>query len=122
MEKFYIKHLSSLLVLLISHCMLSCTADNDDMDWTEEKVIEILPEIVPAHIFGEPNEVDGMRVKIKGEDQWHVYPTHFIEGFEFEPGYSYILKVRITHLANPPQDWYDVEYKLVELISKTLRN
>lgn len=117
MAKMYFKPLNSLLVLLVSFCMASCS--DNDADWTEEKVVEVSSEMVPINIFGDPGVVDGMRVKIKGEDQWHVYPTHFIEGFEFEPGYSYILKVRITHLANPPQDWYNVEYKLIELISKT---
>ena len=99
--------------------MVSCTDNDNNMDWTEEKVIEISPEIVPMYVFGEPNEINGMRVKIKGENQWHVYPINFIEGFEFEPGYFYTLKVEITHLANPPQDWYNIEYKLIGVISKT---
>ena len=119
MAKLSIKHLSSLFVLLLSVCVLSCTEGNNDVDWTEEKVVEVSSEMVPINIFGDPGVVDGMRVRIQGESQWSAFPIHFIEGFEFEPGYSYTLKVEITHLANPPQDSYDVAYKLIELISKT---
>ncbi|MCD8292049.1 MAG: DUF4377 domain-containing protein [Prevotella sp.] len=114
-----IKFLSSFLVLLLSLCALSCTDDNDDCDWSEEKVIEISSEIVPVKIFGEPDEVDGMLVRIDGEKQWKAYPITIIDGFEFEPGYLYILKVKIIHVANPPQDDYNVRFKLISLISKT---
>lgn len=113
-----IKYLSYLLVLLLSFCSLSCTDNNDEHDWSEEKVIEISSEIVPAYIWGEPNEVDGMLIRIDGENQWKAYPITFIDGFEFEQGYSYILKVKIIHVANPPQDGYDVQFKLMSIISK----
>ncbi len=109
----------SCLVLLLSFCTLSCLDDNDERDWSEEKVIEVSSEIVPSYIWGEPNEVDGMLIRFVGENQWKSCPITFIEGFEFEQGYLFTLKVRIVHLANPPQDSYDVRYILVSLVSKT---
>ena len=57
-----------------------------------------------------------------GKTQWKSCPITFIEGFEFEQGYLFTLKVRIVHLANPPYDDYDVRYKLISLISKTKVN
>lgn len=114
-----IKYLSSFLALFLSLCTLSCSDDNDKHDWSEEKVIEISSEIVPAYIWGEPNEVDGMLIRIDGENQWKAYPTTFIEGFEFDPEYSCTLKVKIIHIANPPQDGYDVQFQLLSLLSKT---
>ncbi|MBR6455597.1 MAG: DUF4377 domain-containing protein [Prevotella sp.] len=117
-----IKYLSSFLGLLLSLCTLSCTDDNDYRDWSEEKVIEISSEIVPVNIFGEPSEVDGMLVRIDGENQWKAYPITIIEGFEFESGYLYTLKVKIIHAENPPQDDYNVRFKLLSLISKTKVN
>ncbi len=114
-----IKFLNYFLVLLLSLCTLSCSDENDDHDWFEEKIIYISSEIVPVYIFGEPSEVDGMLVKIEGTNQWKAYPTTFIEGFEFEPGYIYSLKVKIIHIGNPPQDDYNVQFKLISLISKT---
>ena len=112
------KHLSSFLVLLLFLCSLACSDENEDRDWSEEKIIYISSEIVPAYIFGEPSEVDGMRIKIDGTNQWNAYPLTFVEGFVFEPGYKYTLKVQIFHVANPPQDDYNVRLKLISTISK----
>lgn len=112
-----IKYLGIFLAVLLSICTLSCTDNNECVDWTEEKEIEISSELVPINIFGTPNEVDGMKVKIDGEN--HVYPINFIEGFEFEQGYLYTLKVEITHLADPPQDGYSVRIRFLSLVSKT---
>ncbi|MCI6161221.1 MAG: DUF4377 domain-containing protein [Prevotella sp.] len=114
-----IKYLSTFLVLLLSPCALSCSDDNDERDWSEKKLIEVSSEIVPAYIWSEPNEVDGMLIRIDGDNQWKAYPITSIDGFEFEPGYSYTLIVKIIHVANSPQDGYDVQFKLLSILSKT---
>ncbi|MCD8293318.1 MAG: DUF4377 domain-containing protein [Prevotellaceae bacterium] len=98
------KFVSPLLVLLLSFCALSCSDGNDGRDWSEEKVIEISSETVPVNIFGDPSEVDGMLASLDGGNQWKAYPATIIDGFEFEPGYLYTLKVEIVHVANPPSD------------------
>lgn len=36
-----------------------------------------------------------------------------IEGFEYQPGYEYTLKVRITQVSNPPADSASETYRLV---------
>lgn len=113
------KYVSVYLVLLFSICALSCTDDHNDCDWSEEKIIEVSSKIVPVSVFGEPSIVDGMLVRTVGGSQWEAYPITFIEGFEFEQGYIYTLKVEIIHMANPPQDGSDIRMKLISLISKT---
>lgn len=47
--------------------------------------------------------------------------THaeYIDGFEYEWGYTYELKIKATKLSNPPMDGGDTEYELLEVISKT---
>lgn len=42
-----------------------------------------------------------------------------IEGFTYEPGYEYVLKVKTEKVANPPADGSSVKYILVREISKT---
>lgn len=114
------KHLLSfLLCILFPICFLSCTKEDNDVAWSENRIIEISSEIVPINTFGEPSIVDGMKIRIQGENDWKVYPTTFIDGFMFEPGYFYTLQVMITHLDNPPLDAYDVQYELISLLSKT---
>lgn len=41
-----------------------------------------------------------------------------IEGFEYEPGNSYELRVEVTPIANPPADASSLKYKLKEVVSK----
>lgn len=114
------KHiLSILLYTLLPACFLSCTKDGNDVAWSEDRIIEISSEILAINTFGEPSVVDGMKIRIQGENDWKVYPITFIDGFIFEPGYFYTLKVKITHLDNPPLDAYDVRYELISLLSKT---
>ncbi|MBN2746831.1 MAG: DUF4377 domain-containing protein [Bacteroidales bacterium] len=42
----------------------------------------------------------------------------FVEGFDFQWGYFYKLKVIETTLTNPPMDGSNKQYKLVKVISK----
>jgi glyoxylase-like metal-dependent hydrolase (beta-lactamase superfamily II) len=41
-----------------------------------------------------------------------------IEGFEFQPGYVYKLKVKITEIKNPPSDASSLKYTLIEILEK----
>ena len=41
-----------------------------------------------------------------------------IEGFEYEEGYEYVLKVKRDTVPNPPQDASALRYSLVEVVSK----
>jgi len=62
---------------------------------------------------------DGIRIKEDNVSYWLNLPIDGIEGFNYEVGFEYRLKVLKTYLANPPADGLDVRYKLIELISKT---
>lgn len=41
-----------------------------------------------------------------------------IEGFEFEPGYEYVLRVRVASVENAPADASSLQYRLVDVVSK----
>lgn len=51
----------------------------------------------------------------------HSDDTHaeYIDGFEFEWGYLYELKIKSIKLKNPPMDAGDTNYELIKEISKT---
>jgi hypothetical protein len=52
---------------------------------------------------------------ISSEDTYAEY----IDGFEYEWGFIYELKIKATKLKNPPMDAGDTDYELLEVISKT---
>lgn len=107
------------LGIVCSLCLVSCLDDDNDTDWTESVTVEVDSKIVPCYVWGAPDTaVDGMRIRPVGASEWSMLPVVFIEGFHFEEGYSYVLQIEIKHLADPPQDGYNVRYKLIREISK----
>ncbi|GHB88354.1 hypothetical protein GCM10007290_12230 [Providencia stuartii] len=58
-----------------------------------------------------------MKVKQAPNAEWEFFYGN-IQGFEYEPGYQYTLKVKQFDVANPPADAPNVRYELVEIINK----
>lgn len=58
-----------------------------------------------------------LQVKRAGSERFELfYDT--IDGFDFQPGYQYQLRVRITEVADPPADASNLRYQLVNIIDK----
>ena len=54
-----------------------------------------------------------------GTDDWSLfYYEDSIEGFDYEPGYIYHLKVKKKKIKNPPMDGSSISYRLVRVMSK----
>jgi hypothetical protein len=54
-----------------------------------------------------------------GTDNWSLfYYEGSIEGFDYEPGYIYHLKVKKKKIKNPPMDGSSISYRLVRIMSK----
>jgi hypothetical protein len=52
-----------------------------------------------------------------GTQQWEFHYDG-IQGFTYEPGYIYTLRVKTKKLKNPPADASDTEYRLLEVVSR----
>jgi heat shock protein HslJ len=59
-----------------------------------------------------------MQVKLNPESNYTLFYDQ-IEGFEFEPGYEYELRVLVEPVENPPADASSLKYTLVEEVSRT---
>lgn len=53
-----------------------------------------------------------------GTDFWEILPEP-IAGFNYEPGFTYLITVKITTRDNPAQGQSGFVYELVQVISKT---
>lgn len=51
-----------------------------------------------------------------GEDVWQTLPFGAVEGFVYQRGHEYELRVRRTILANPPLDGSDRTYSLIRIL------
>ncbi|MFM4823506.1 DUF4377 domain-containing protein [Aeromonas bivalvium] len=58
-----------------------------------------------------------MEVKESKDQDWTLFYSQ-IQGFTFEPGYLYELKIAKHPVENPPADAPSIRYELLELVSK----
>lgn len=58
-----------------------------------------------------------LQIKEKESDNWEMMYTN-IEGFTYEPGFEYILKIKTEKIDNPPMDGSSVRYILLRQLSK----
>ncbi|GAE83622.1 lipoprotein [Bacteroides reticulotermitis JCM 10512] len=58
-----------------------------------------------------------MLVKKGNATEWEYFYSN-IEGFQYEPGYEFVLKVKEEKLENVPADASSIKYVLVKQISK----
>jgi len=59
-----------------------------------------------------------LQVKSKPDAEYQLFYSP-IEGFNYEPGYEYQIRVKVTPVANPPADAPAYRYSLVDVVSKT---
>lgn len=59
-------------------------------------------------------------VKIGNDTEWTYFYSN-IEGFDYEPGYEYVLEVKQEKVENPAMDSSSIKYRLVKEISKTAK-
>jgi len=58
-----------------------------------------------------------MLIKETLQDDWQYFYDK-IQGFDFEEGYNYQLKVKIETVKNPPADASGIKYTLIEVLAK----
>lgn len=100
---------------------VSCLNDDEPKDWTEVANLYVSSETAAYKPWeSNPDAEPGVGIQIRSStaDAWSTVAMNTIEGFNYEEGFEYHLKVEKTHLANPPADALGVRYKLIEILSK----
>ena len=59
-----------------------------------------------------------LQIKKNVSDTSWQYFYDAIEGFNYEPGYTYTLEVHAEKVDNPPADASSIRYKLVKVVKK----
>jgi heat shock protein HslJ len=80
-----------------------------------EKTVYVGPEMVDC-VGVAPQKC--LLVKENLEDDWTSYYDQ-IEGFAYEPGYEYELRVLEQKIEDPPADASTIKWTLAEIVSKT---
>ena len=108
--------------MLAAFSLVSCSSDDDnDKDTTKEIVVNVSAEPgVMYDLFDDMGEhpIECMRVMTEDEPgQWQNLLFSAIKGFTYERGHEYVLRVKRTILANPPQDASNRTYELVRILA-----
>ncbi len=105
-----------LLLGFISLLFIQCTVQTSDS--SSIKTIIVGPETKEC-VAGVMKK-QCLTVKEKAGDNWTMfYDT--ISGFNYEPGYEYVLTVNVQKIENPPADASSNQYTLIKQISKVKR-
>jgi hypothetical protein len=95
--------------------LFSCDGDEEEIAlmW-----IAAEREMITSSVGGEC--YPSMKYKMNEQDNWSVLGQR-IGGFDYEEGYEYLLRVKITHIKHPVADQPTETYALIEIVSKTYK-
>lgn len=111
-----------IIPFLFIACLFFVTACSDDepKDKTKDIIMSVSEEPgVMYDIFDDEGKHPMICLRVMDEDfpgEWRNLPMTAIEGFEYEIGHMYTLKVRRTILANPPADASSYTYRLIAVL------
>jgi hypothetical protein len=122
--------ISRLAWVLVFPLLLSCISpydeDNDTTciksGLTYEAIFEVSPETSEGYGLDgiEGGVVEYMKIRRQGKTDWDYLHMGAIKSFDYAKEHEYILKLRVTHLVNPPTDASSNVYELVEILSDKL--
>lgn len=114
--------MNKILISLTILTALSFTSCHDDKpkDITDEIAMSVSSETgIMYDLFDSEQEYPIECMRVMSEDNpgvWQPLGFGSIEGFTYERGHEYELRVRRTILANPPMDAHDRTYSLVRIL------
>ncbi|MGB2249192.1 MAG: DUF4377 domain-containing protein [Alcanivorax sediminis] len=82
---------------------------------TEGRLLEVAPYRTACIGVG---PMECLQVRREGEENYSLFYSK-IEGFEFESGYQYVLRVKVTPVENAPADASSERYSLLEVVEKS---
>ncbi|MCM1355156.1 MAG: DUF4377 domain-containing protein [Staphylococcus sp.] len=102
--------------IFIACLFVAACSDDEPKDKTKDIIMSVSEE--PGIMYG--FERDPMPcLRVMDEDfpgEWRNLSMTAIEGFEYQVGHMYTLRVRRTILANPPADASAYTYKLLSIL------
>ena len=91
------------------------TSDTNDTDNERIETLWVGPQLVDC-VGAFPQECMQVRYSEDGQVEW-FYDS--IEGFEHVAGTSYVLKVGVSDVDDPPADASSLRYRLIEVVEET---
>lgn len=106
---------SILLFVLTLACTLGTGCRSGTAPAERELILEVAEQRAPC-VGVMPQQC--LQVRERSDASWQLFYDG-IDGFTYEPGYRYLLRVAERPVANPPADGSSLAYRLLFIISKT---
>lgn len=97
-----------LITILTVALFFSCSKDNEKILFVSDVKMDCTG-VAPQKC---------LQIKEKESENWTYFYTD-IEGFDYEEGYTYKIKVEVSEVENAPADASSLKYTLLEVIEKT---
>ncbi len=107
-----------LLAFCVIALLVACDKDNTKTDMVYEVILTVNSQTSEYTPWGSEQSQEGLLIKEPADQIWTVIPMGSIEGFDYQNGYEYSIRVLKTILANPAMDDSNVTYKLLEIIQQ----
>ena len=109
---------------IFSVCLVlsGCSLEDKVSDEVYEMSIDVSSETSYDYdVFDTQGEmpIECMLIKTGESESWTKLPLGAIEGFTYENGHYYKLRIKVTRLANPPSDGRLETYELISILSDT---
>ena len=104
----------ALLALVLCLASLACAELPFGLGGQDVRTMYVGPQLVDCMGSG-PRTC--MLVKTHPDAEWQLFYDG-IEGFTFEPGFTYVLRVAVRRIDNPPADGSSLAYHLVKVLEK----
>jgi len=104
--------LKGLLAVFILFFFIQCSQNSAE---SNEKIMIVGPQLVDCEGV---SPMKCMQVKAEESDNWEYFYGN-IQGFNYESGYEYVIKVKVEEVRNPPADGSSQQYTLITQVSKT---
>ena len=106
------KYLMALICIIITGCSAGMNGTKEIDMRVNSYTVECVGEMEGICLLVQEGD------KIGGTDWEYFYYHDSIIGFDYEPGYIYMLRLKRKKIANPPQDGSSYEYELISIVSK----
>lgn len=97
-----------------------------DSDTTRVAIFNVAPTLAysgaPPPASTSNGALPYLKVTESGRQDTILIYKGRIQGFTYEEGYKYALRVQITNLISPPADGHSENYQLLDIISKEKSN
>lgn len=106
-------------IIFIVCLFVAACRDDEPKDMTKDIMMSVSEEPgVMYDLFDDEGKNPIMCLRVMDEDfpgEWRNLSMNAVEGFEYEIGHMYTIRVRRTILANPPADASAYTYKLLSI-------